>query len=325
MSHIQKSLTCGVVARRDARQARALRPFGLGLQPRGGAAALRAQRARGVHGVRVVPRARAEAVLPGGDRADRADVHQVARQQRVHALLVEGGDLAAVAAVDGADLRVAIDFGHEADAARAQDAAVAVEHQRRAEVDVGLHALAVERAPRKVHAALVVAERVGEVLQRAFAALVAHRAVERVVDEEELEHALAAVDRFRVLRVHHHAFGHRRRARRLQLGHLLDLDQADAARRVDAETGVVAVVRHLDAGLDGGFQDAGALRDRQLPTIDGQRDEIHNETNSTLMRCPGSQVARALAGRCARPTRRPGLARPIAPCRSAEIAPRSIA
>ena len=33
--------------------------------------------------------------------------------------------------IDGADLRVAVHFGHEADAPRAQDAAVAVEHQRR--------------------------------------------------------------------------------------------------------------------------------------------------------------------------------------------------
>ena len=35
----------GVVARRDARQPRPLRPLGLGLQPRGGVAALRAERA----------------------------------------------------------------------------------------------------------------------------------------------------------------------------------------------------------------------------------------------------------------------------------------
>ena len=166
---------------------------------------------------------------------------------------------------------------HEADAARAQDAAVAVEHQRRTEVDVGLHALAVERAARKVHAAFVVAERVREILQRALAALVAHRAVERVVDQEELEHALAAVDGFRILRVHHHAFGHRRRARRLQLRHLLDLDQADAARRVDAQTGVVAVIGDLDAGFDGGLQNGGAFRHGKLPAIDGQRDDFHKE------------------------------------------------
>ena len=148
----------GVIARRHANQPRALCPLGLGLDPGGGVAALRAQRADRVDGVRVVPGPRAEAILPRRDRADRADVHQVAGQERVHALLVEGGDLAAVAAIDDADLRVAVDLAHEADAPRAQDAAVAVEHQRRAEIHVGAHALAVEHAPREVHAALGVAE-----------------------------------------------------------------------------------------------------------------------------------------------------------------------
>ena len=266
----------GVVARRDASETRALGPLGLGFQPGRGAAALRAQRAGGVDRVRVVPRPRAKAVLPGGDGADRADIHQVAREQRVDALFVEGGNLAAVAAVDGADLRVAIHFGHEAAAARAQDAAVAVQHQRRAEVDVGLDALAVKRAAREVHAAGVVAELVREVLQRALAALVADRAIERVIDQQELEHALAAFDGLGVLRVHHHAFSHRRRARRLQLAHLFDLHQADATRGVDAETGVVAVIRDLDAGFNGGLEDRGALRHGQLAAINGQRDVFHD-------------------------------------------------
>ena len=148
----------GVVARRDADQARALRPLGLGLEPRGGAAALRAQRARGVDRVRVVPRTGAESILPGSDGADGTDVHQVAGQQRVDPLLVERGDLGPVAAIDDADLRVAVDLAHEPFAARAHDAAVAIEHQRRTEVDVGLHALAVEGPPREVHPALVVSE-----------------------------------------------------------------------------------------------------------------------------------------------------------------------
>ena len=79
-----------------------------------------------------------------------------------------------------------------------------------------------------------------------------------------------------ILRVHHHALGHRRRARRLQLRHLLDLHETDAARRVDAQTGVVAVIGDLDAGLDGGLEDGGALRHGQLAAIDGQRDVFHD-------------------------------------------------
>ena len=78
---------------------------------------------------------------------------------------------------------------HEAHAARAEDAAVAVQHQRRTEVDVGFHAFAVEDAPRKIHPAFRRAKRVGEILERTLAALVAHGTVERMVDEEEFEDA----------------------------------------------------------------------------------------------------------------------------------------
>src|SRR6185503_8847003 len=102
----------------------ALRPFRLGLEPRAGAAPFRAERARGVDDVRVVPRARLEAVVARGDGAHRADVHQVAREQRVHALLSERRDLAAGPAIDHADLRITLHLAHEADASRAQDAAV---------------------------------------------------------------------------------------------------------------------------------------------------------------------------------------------------------
>ena len=112
----------------------------------------------------------------------------------MHAFVLEGRDLAAVASLGDADLRVAVDFAHETHAARAQDAAVAVQHERRTEVDVSLDAFTVEHAARKLHAALVRTKRIGEVLQRTLAALVADRAVERVIDQEELEHAGARLD-----------------------------------------------------------------------------------------------------------------------------------
>ena len=119
----------------------------------------------------------------------------------MHAFFLERRDLAAVAAIDDVDLRVAFDVAHEADAARAEDAAVAVEHQRRPEVDVGLHAFAVERPARKLHPALVGSERVREVLQRALAALVADRTVERMVDQQELEDSARARRRSSGVRV----------------------------------------------------------------------------------------------------------------------------
>src|SRR5262245_17713073 len=106
----------------------------------------------------------------------------------MHPLVLERGDLAAVAAIDDVDLGVLVDLPHEPHAARTEDAALAVQHERRAEVDVALDAFAVEDTPRKLHAALVGAEAVREVLKRALAALVADGAIERMVDEQELEH-----------------------------------------------------------------------------------------------------------------------------------------
>ena len=190
-------------------------------------------------------------------------------------LFLERRNLAAVTAIGDVDLRVGIDFLHEADAARAEDAAVAVEHERRTEVDVRLDALAIEHPPLEAHAALVRAEAVGEVLQRALAALVAHRAVERVVDEQELEDTRARVDDVGGLRVHHHAFGNGCRAGRLQLRHLFDLDDADSAGAVDPEARVVTIVRNPDAGLDGRLEDGPALLSRDGLSVDRQRNGVH--------------------------------------------------
>ena len=135
----------------------------------------------------------------------------------------------------------------------------------------------------KLHPALVRAEAVGEILERTLAALVAHRAVERVIDQQELEHAGARVDDVRASAVHDdHAFGDRRRARRLQLRHLLDLDDADAARAVDAEARVIAVVGNPDAGLDGRLEDGPALFGRDGLPVDRQRNGVHKPINSYI-------------------------------------------
>ena len=243
---------------------------------------------------RVVPRPRLEPVVARRDRADRAHVHQVARDQRVDALFLERRDLAAVAAVDDVDLRVAVHVAHEPDAPRAENAAVAVEHERRAEIDVGLHAFAVEHAARKFHPALVGAERVGKILERTLAALVAHRAVERVIDQEELEHAGARLDDLGRPRAHHHALGAHRRARRLQLRHLLDLDDADAAGAVDADAGVIAVIRDGDAVFDGRLQDGLAFFDRDRPAVYRERDGFHRQSIISRFNWLGFQGVRAL-------------------------------
>src|SRR5262249_43680297 len=161
----------------EANQLRALGPFRLGLDPRRDVAAPGALRADRVGGVRVVPGPRLEPVIARRDRADGADVHEVARDERMDAFFLERRYLAAVAAIDDVDLGVPVDLAHEAHAARAQDAAIPVQHQRRAEVHVRLDAVAVELAARKLHPARIRTELVREILKRTLAALVAHRAI----------------------------------------------------------------------------------------------------------------------------------------------------
>ena len=137
-----------------------------------------------------VPGPGAEAVGVAGQRPDRAEVGDVAVEGRDVGAVVEGADEGAVAALEQLQLLVLGDLLAEADAAVAEDAALAVDRDQRRELDRLLEvALVVDEA------ALARAPAHRDVLQRAFAAFVADRAVERVVDEEELDHrALRVLD-----------------------------------------------------------------------------------------------------------------------------------
>ena len=132
-----------------------------------------------------VPRPGLEAVRRRGQRADRADLHGVAGEVRRERLVGERHDLGLVAALGEADQRIAGDLVGEAGAAVAQDAALAVEQHEVADRD---RLLEVPLLLDVAALAGAVAERL--VLQRALAALVADRAVERVVGEQQLEDAL---------------------------------------------------------------------------------------------------------------------------------------
>ena len=136
-------------------------------------------------GLGQLPGPRHEGVGLRGQRADRAEIDHIAGELRHHAVLEIGGDLHVLAAADGAKLLDAGNLGHEADAARAMDAAGHVGADQRPEIFVLDGALIVGEA------AGVEAVGHGLVLQIAFAALVADRAVERMIDQQEFEHALA--------------------------------------------------------------------------------------------------------------------------------------
>ena len=94
------------------------------------------------------------------------------------------------------------------------------------------------------------------VLQVALAALVADRAIERMVDQQELHHALARLLHHRRVGDDLLPVGDRQRAGRLRLRRAgLHLDQAHAAVAGDRQALVVAEARDLDAGQLAGLQD----------------------------------------------------------------------
>src|SRR4029079_18129104 len=133
------------------------------------------------HGLaaRELPVAGAVAEGLGSERADRTEVDHVPRELGIHRAAHEGEDLRVLAAPGHAELHDAGDFLPEPDAARAVDAARHVGRDERPDVLVYHHALLLLVARSRT----AIAD--GEVLQLALASLVADRAVERMVDEQE--------------------------------------------------------------------------------------------------------------------------------------------
>ena len=115
------------------------------------------------------------------------------------------------------------------------------------------------------------------VLQRAFAALVAHRAVQRMVDQQQLHHAVLGLvgGRRGELGAHHHVVG----------GHGMVHDAIGLrwpststrhlpARADRVEQRVVAEPRDLDAHQLGGTNHQGALGTLISHVVDGQRHHL---------------------------------------------------
>ncbi len=217
-----------------------------------------------------VPGAGAEAVGLRRQGAHRAELDDVAVEGGDVGLVVEGPDEGAVAALEQLELLVLGDLLAEAHAAVAEDAALAVdldergERKRLLEVALGVGHAAAARAP---------AHR--DVLERALAALVADGAVERVVDEQELDDRVLGLLDAIGLGVDDHPVAHRRRARGLELRDPLDLDQAHpaGADRL-AELGLVTEDGDLDVAALRCVDEHRALGRRDLDAVDDQRHRL---------------------------------------------------
>ncbi len=203
-----------------------------------------ARRAAALH-LLEVPGPGLETVGRAGEGAHRADLHGVAAEVGRERLAREGGHLHLVAPHGEVDLGVAGHLVGETGAAGALDAAFPVQQDQLGEGD-GLLPMPLLLD----EAALARTEGEGLVLEGAFAALVAHRAVERVVDEQELEHpVLGLLDRrgggVDLLAVGHGDEARRRQGRSPGAHHL---DQAHAAHADRLHAGVVAEAGDVDAG-----------------------------------------------------------------------------
>ena len=94
------------------------------------------------------------------------------------------------------------------------------------------------------------------VLQAAFARLITDRAIDGMIDQQELEHAAHCFLDSLIVRAHHHAVVHNRRASRRELWHLLDIDETHSAVAIDGKIGMIAIVRDLYAVIVGSLDDS---------------------------------------------------------------------
>ena len=243
---------------------------------------------------------------------------------RAVGLVLEGGDDRGRSAVDGDELAVLRDVLREARAAVAEDAALAVERDQRRDRD-----RLVERPLGEVHAGRPRAEAEGEVLQWALAALVAVRAVERMVQEDELEDRVLALRGLlaRERGLEDEAVRGRERAGGLELRqplHLAEAHPAGADGR--AEPRLVAEDRDLDADRRGRLDHALAPGSLELLPVDRDGDElglcVHCRTSVTI-RAPrvrfsalGSEAGGGLGCPGVRRRRAKLMARPVPRSRS---------
>ena len=210
-----------------------------------------------------------EPVVVRGQRAHRADLDDVAGEVGRERLVLGDADLLLRTTLDQRDPRVARDLGGEAGAALADDAPLTVEQHVGREVDRLREG---PLGPLEAGLTLAVGHRL--VLQRALAALVAHRAVQRVVDQQKLHDPVLGLHSRGVLRLHHHALGHRDRAGGLRLreaaavARVGDVDQALPAGADGREQRVVAEARDLDPGLLGRPDHQRALGHGHVMSVD---------------------------------------------------------
>ena len=265
------------------------RAFGDRADAEGGLASIAAMGADGGYVVHL-PGPRFIAVGAGGEGADGAgvDAHatllaieigEVFRRKLRRNVWGDDGRAATVLNAEGEDVHA---FAAHADATIAEDAAGPVE------VDDGgpllLFAMVLGFGIEAVGGTVLE----GHVLELAFATSVADGAVERVVAEEELEGGLSCLCDLRSFGRYDHAFGDGGGAGGLELGHLLDANDAHAAGSLEGEAGIVAESGNFDARGLAGFDEERAGGGGELLAVYGEIYVWHK------VLCPNPDLYRGL-------------------------------
>src|SRR5215471_9237368 len=232
-----------------------------------GLAAVGAMRAGG-GGVFHLPGSGLVAVGAAGERANRTDVDAHAALFALQVIFTVGDDHArgtAHADPERFHIHALVANAHAAEAKNAARSVV-IDDLR------PLFLRAVDFLFDETAAVGAVAE--NHVLQFAFAALVTDRAVQRVIGQQKLQHALARLLDLGTVGANHHSLGRDQRAGGLQLGHFLNFDQAHAASGLQREPGVVAERRNFGSNPLGRFDYQGARGNLDIAVVDFQVDEF---------------------------------------------------
>ena len=151
-----------------------------------------------------VPDPRLKAEVFTGQRAHWADIDHIARVQVIEPLAWKQVNVAMIATGKDAQLAGLGDLVEEPSAAGTEDATLLIENHLRPEIhDLALFDFGFKREPAAVDAVVHVV-----VLQLALTGLVADRAVDRVIDQQELQHrGLGGLD-LGTGRPYHHPLSH---------------------------------------------------------------------------------------------------------------------
>ena len=234
----------------------------------------RADRVHHVDRFRLGELPRPDLARPGPviERANRAQINHVGTHLGEHALLEVGRDLHVFAATDGAKFLDAGDLGHEADAAGALDAARHRGLDQRPEVLVLDRALVLGE-PRPADA-----ECHCLILQIALAALIADRAIKRMIEEQELHHPFARLFHHRRQRADdlgaaifvRHQIVDAHGTGRDRLWHALHFDQAHPTVARNRQALMIAEAGHVDAGLLARLDQRQSVFDLDRYSVDDQ-------------------------------------------------------